>query len=506
MGKFVIPVLDDIGFAGIGAFASILGITDPPLTPVMDSLASSGIKFTQCRVMPSCSPTRVAMLTGQYPHRSGVWVNVSSNRTLPDGTEPFAPLDFPSHKTGLIGKMHMGNFVNGLTAAPLDPGDTPAGTMGFNEYKGPFFNITGATLLGDDQTYFNFTEVDPRGVPVSPHLVDVGIPDEVTGEETAANYATTRTVDDAIAFIQGAAGDWICNVNFNAPHFPVHVPPVGLLSAATLVRRAAFLEAPARAAVDGVSNAIAFSRIMTEGGVPISIASNEEYIWQAIRMAMEAIDTELGRLFAIPEINFATDTTAILLGDNGPQVDFVVKPEETTHSKGTTYDTGTRVPLIVRGSAVGDTGECTGLVNAVDIWETIADIESVARSGTRDGNSFKAALADVDASTGRDYSLSEVFSQEGIIDFGTVDPTHTIDDVMQRALTDGTHKLIRIYDMTTLEVKSSELYNIVEDPFETNNLLIEGSGELFESCKRGCQDYAGLRRLQREFLNLSPGI
>src|SRR5688572_14289216 len=45
-------------------------------TPVMDRLARQGILFTRAfAATPQCSPSRAALLTGRYPHRTGVMGN-----------------------------------------------------------------------------------------------------------------------------------------------------------------------------------------------------------------------------------------------------------------------------------------------------------------------------------------------------------------------------------------------------------------------------------------------
>ena len=40
-------------------------------TPQIDALAAGGIRFTNAYSMPQCTPTRVTLLTGQYPFRHG---------------------------------------------------------------------------------------------------------------------------------------------------------------------------------------------------------------------------------------------------------------------------------------------------------------------------------------------------------------------------------------------------------------------------------------------------
>ncbi|MBN1125723.1 MAG: sulfatase-like hydrolase/transferase [Sedimentisphaerales bacterium] len=43
-------------------------------TPNIDALAEGGMRFTNAYSMPKCTPTRVSLLTGQYPWRTG-WIN-----------------------------------------------------------------------------------------------------------------------------------------------------------------------------------------------------------------------------------------------------------------------------------------------------------------------------------------------------------------------------------------------------------------------------------------------
>jgi len=61
--------LDDMGFGTTG----VEGCTVPGVTPHIDTLASEGMMFTHGYVMvPMCGPSRGAILSGRYPHRSGM--------------------------------------------------------------------------------------------------------------------------------------------------------------------------------------------------------------------------------------------------------------------------------------------------------------------------------------------------------------------------------------------------------------------------------------------------
>ena len=62
-------MVDDLGKDWISCYGG-----DNIETPHIDALAAGGIKFNNAWSMPQCTPTRVTLLTGQYPCRTG-WVN-----------------------------------------------------------------------------------------------------------------------------------------------------------------------------------------------------------------------------------------------------------------------------------------------------------------------------------------------------------------------------------------------------------------------------------------------
>ena len=47
-------------------------------TPALDSIAAEGIRFSECYTSsPLCVPARISMMTGLYPHTTGVWKNAN---------------------------------------------------------------------------------------------------------------------------------------------------------------------------------------------------------------------------------------------------------------------------------------------------------------------------------------------------------------------------------------------------------------------------------------------
>jgi arylsulfatase A-like enzyme len=62
----VVILLDDIGFAQLGAFGSDIG------TPVVDALAAEGLRYNRFHVTAMCSPSRASLLTGRNHHAVGM--------------------------------------------------------------------------------------------------------------------------------------------------------------------------------------------------------------------------------------------------------------------------------------------------------------------------------------------------------------------------------------------------------------------------------------------------
>lgn len=67
--NIVFIMVDDLGKDWISCYGA-----DNIQTPQIDALAKTGMKFTNAYSMPQCTPTRVTLLTGNYPSRTG-WVN-----------------------------------------------------------------------------------------------------------------------------------------------------------------------------------------------------------------------------------------------------------------------------------------------------------------------------------------------------------------------------------------------------------------------------------------------
>ena len=130
---------------------------------------------------------------------------------------------------------------------------------------------------------------------------------------------------------------------FNAPHTPFHNPP---------------------------SNLHDYPIYATDVDGNVAVTDRRG----AYEAALQALDTELGRLFATVDLD---NTNIILIGDNGTPGAVVQAPYSTDHAKGSLYEGGVHVPLIMAGPDVTRTGLSNKLVHCVDLFSTILELADI---------------------------------------------------------------------------------------------------------------------------------
>jgi arylsulfatase len=102
---------DDIGWGEPGVYG--MGKLRGNPTPAFDSIAKSGAKFLQAYAEPSCTPSRIAIMTGRHPVRTGVegviWPGQDIG--LPASEVTIAELlKQAGYQTAMFGKWHLGDL------------------------------------------------------------------------------------------------------------------------------------------------------------------------------------------------------------------------------------------------------------------------------------------------------------------------------------------------------------------------------------------------------------
>jgi arylsulfatase B len=322
-GNVLIVLADDVGVGSLRAFG--VGAQVPP-TPVLDRLASEGVRFDHATSHSVCSPTRAAIQTGREPWRTGVTAALSADGP---GALPYVEVTLPEmlaeapsgpYASSYVGKWH-------LATRQLDYEDHPV-RSGWEWFSGSVGALGDDSAVdGQPQSYFDWVETE-------------------NGESTrVTRYATIETTDDAISRMAVMPEPWILMVSYHAAHAPLHVPPPALWS---------------------------------------GVALGETPSIQAYNAMIESLDHEMGRLLDAMSPSQRETTTILFLGDNGPWEDVVSAPLPVALGKGTPYELAVRVPLIVAGPWVGTPGSVSHeLVSTTDVFATVAEVAGVRLTGER---------------------------------------------------------------------------------------------------------------------------
>jgi len=186
---------DDQGTLDVNCFGS-----KDLYTPNMDSLAATGVRFTQAYAHTVCCPARALLMTGRQPQRSGVtnWVQGNAKgprgRNMARGEVTLAEaLRAAGYRTALFGKWHLG--------AAFDSGPTE---QGFDE----FFGLRDG-FIHNYNHYF---------------LHGRGYHDLYRGTEEVfkpGEYFPDLMTEEAVGFLErNKRNPFFLYVAFNLPHYP----------------------------------------------------------------------------------------------------------------------------------------------------------------------------------------------------------------------------------------------------------------------------------------------
>jgi arylsulfatase A-like enzyme len=419
-------IMDDVGIDQMRAFG--YGGGTPPATPNIDTIANAGVRFHNTWSMPACSTSRSVFFAGRYPFRTNVFSALGPSDLANSQVSPFEMttpklLKMKGYQSALFGKFHLGLQANNpfLYAMPKslgwdfffgwldetgDPssidttagGVAPAGTYSCGFVRGAANGGAdiGACYAANDTcevmtnvgsmppgrtcrdnggifdpnktcqsprpAYINFSTLSAHYV--SPLVInrEDGSAEQVPPTDIRARtYRGTVPVDAAIAWINSRPKDtpWMASLSFASAHTPLMQPPPALLP-------------------DGSDDTNAFDCANTDQQ---RVLSNQ---------MIEALDTEVGRLLVDTglarrgqdgRLNYdphKSDTMIVLVGDNGT-LGFVVKePFDATRAKGTAYQTGVWVPLLVAGPLVKQPDrEVKEMVNIADLFQLFGEIADI---------------------------------------------------------------------------------------------------------------------------------
>jgi arylsulfatase len=201
--NIVLIMSDDMGISDLGCYGSEID------TPVLDGLASNGVRFTQFYNTARCCPTRASLMTGLYPHQAGVGHmmndrgldgyqgNISSNcMTIAE------VLKTAGYSTYMTGKWHITRHLD-----PMENFNWPC-QRGFDRFYG---TIHGAGSLWDPNT---LTRDNKYITPLN----------DTEYQAEGDWFYTDAISDNAVKYISEHKSDnpFFMYVAYTAAHWPMH--------------------------------------------------------------------------------------------------------------------------------------------------------------------------------------------------------------------------------------------------------------------------------------------
>jgi arylsulfatase B len=451
----LIPELATAGPMCPGSPPNCVSVPPANTSAGIDRLVAHGVTFKNAWSNPTCTPTRAGIYSGFHAFEHGLtYPNcveiVDTVNGCPDKTPATGCLDYSlettladhlanapalpgvlpaAYQKGLFGKWHLSGKCQPMIVPPDSPYDS-ALELGWTKYDGSFQDISD-TGPNDDYCYWPY------------HVIDGSV---VTAHETT--YATDSMMNAAETWVDAQGGSpWFTTVAFNVPHTPLHTPDT-------------YVSGTPRTAC------------------PEDMCSENRDCFLAM---VEDMDAAIGRLInhlgMIGELRY---TIIIFIGDNGtdmavynPSMSSFYPYGPLTHAKGSVYEGGVEVPMIIADGCLMTNGlSCVplitapgqtsnGLVHTIDLFATIREITG----GTDDAAAYSRPT-------------------ESMVPYLTNPAATGVRSTLYTggnkgcAIRDGQYKLVMddlddttINDCIPTNSFACKFYDLTADPTETTNLL-----------------------------------
>ena len=390
-------------------------------TPHIDALADGGLQFRNAFVTTSlCSPSRASFLTGRYMHNHKV---VGNADRMPAGTVTFPQLLKKAHyETAFIGKWHMG----GSSSAPRP---------GFDHWV----SFAGQGTYAPGRHTLN---VNGKAVPRRKYMTD-----ELT--DYAVEWLETKINDEPFLLYLSHKGvhglydpaerhrDLYKDADFTHPA-PLANTPESYSGKPMWVK-------DQRNSWHGVE-------FPYYGRSKQSLAEMYRHYCEMIL----SVDDSVGRVTeTLRKTGLERNTLVLFTSDGGH-----LWGEHGLIDKRCAYEESIRIPLLVHAPSLVTPGtECDAIVATIDVAPTLLELAGVNVPDTIDGESMLPLLTSPEATESwRSKLLYEYYWEP---QFPQTPTTF--------ALRGDRYKLIQYHGIWDTD----ELYDIVNDPDETKNLIHE---------------------------------
>jgi arylsulfatase A-like enzyme len=419
-----------------------------PYMPNVRRLQQRGTTFSSYFVTDSlCCPSRASILTGQYPHDTGIFRN-----TGPDGgflafhargleQDTYATnLQGVGYRTALMGKylnQYSPSRIRTALGGPYVPPGWTDWTVAGNGYQGFGYRLA-------------------RTVRVVRHGF------------SARDYLTNVLARQGLGFMResvAAGSPFMLNVWTFAPHAPAIPAPRD-------ARRFPTLTAPRDDAFDEADMSDKPAWLRDHRALTDSEEARIDETFRNRVRAVQAVDRMIGRLRRrLRALGVARNTYIVFSSDNG----FHLGQHRLTPGKLTAYDPDVRVPLIVAGPGVPAGRTVDAMTENTDLCPTFAELAGAPAPLNADGHSLVPLLRDDSAASAAaatdDWRDAVLIEHHGNVGFGLGDP----DAPPAGSGNPPSYEALRSRDSLYVEYADGEreLYDLASDPFQLHNLADE---------------------------------
>lgn len=353
----VLIISDDAGWADYGFMRAADPLANPGNrgavpTPNLDRLASSGIAFTNAYTASVCSPSRAMITTGRYGTRFGYGNNIVSDTGAIGSSDTVQGLPLSEvtiwermqsvgYSTAAVGKWHLGAHANDGSTL----GNRPE-NQGIETFEG---------LWGGSRSYFVGSESGEQALrqTLSDGAGSISQSSVIEGAYSG-QYVTDVFGDLSVDYIRANAGNpaspFFLYSSFTAPHTPLQATASDL------------------AYIDSL-NVAGFT------GTRRTYAAMQYAMDRNVGKILDAIEDPNGD--GDPSDSVADNTLVLFINDNGGDC-CDGDPNQSSNGglrngKGSQFEGGLRVPMIVAGAGVdaGVRGTVSqALVHSIDLLPT----------------------------------------------------------------------------------------------------------------------------------------
>ena len=341
--NIIFILADDLGWAELGCYGNTFNET-----PNLDGLARDGMRFTNAyAAAPVCSPFRAALMTGQYPVRTGItdYLRPNDPKHLATSYVTLAEmLKKAGYATGVIGKWHLTGYAN-----------------------------HGAKEIGPDQHGFDEVIVsENRGIAGGSYFFPYHFNREIQQRLPGKEHLVDRCNLEAVEFIERHKSEPFF---LYLSHYAVHTR------------------------LNGKPELVAKYEAKPGAGKGFNARRNNPHL----AAQLESIDQGVGQIRKkLDELGLSDNTIIAFMGDNGGEAR-VTSNAPLRAGKSTLYEGGIREPLVVYWPNVTQAGGvCDRPVCNVDFYPTFARAASAPVEQDVDGVSLVPVLKNAKAALARD--------------------------------------------------------------------------------------------------------